>query len=400
MLTDCLEMPNLRARSHRYVQYLCEHYLFGRSDAIPDAVTGSERVWLASYAIAAFVYRVLALGTLMLFIAGKFFFIGVLLALLGAINWILLPFYNMLSYLCKSPTIRTVRSRALTVSAFLVLTSIILLFWVPLPLSTRAEGVIWIPEQARLRAATDGFVERIVAPPGSRVGAGDVLIICSDPQLSTRVKVLEARLEELETRYAAQWLIDIRQAQIIKEEISHAQEQLARARERLTDLIIRSRAAGVVEIPDAASLPGRYIQKGASLGYVLDQSTLTARVVVPDATVELVRNRSWRVDMRLVDRPAEIFATVIQREVPAGDDKLPSKALGTQGGGAIVVDPIDKDGVRSVEKIFHFDVALPPSAGIRAFGGRVYVRFDHGWEPIAMRWYRGLRQLFLSRFHV
>ena len=33
-------------------------------------------------------------------------------------------------------------------------------------------------------------------------------------------------------------------------------------------------------------------------------------------------------------------------------------------------------------------------------GGRVYVRFDHGTEPLATRWYRGLRRLFLKRFNV
>lgn len=400
ILADYLEIPNLRARSHQYSRYLCERYLFGSSELIPDAVTWSERIWLVSYSLAAFVYRVLALGTFTLVIASKFFFLGVLLALFGIISWLLVPSYSALHYLFKNPNIRIVRRRAFAVSALLGLVSILLLFWVPLPLRTRAEGVIWIPEQARLRAAIDGFVDRIVAQPGSRVEPGEVLIICHDPQLDSRVRVLEARLEELETRYMAQWLIDIRQAQIIKDEMSHVQEQLGHARERVAELIVRSRSAGVFEIPDAASLPGRFVRKGASLGYVLDHSALTARVVVSDAAVELVRSRSKRVEMRLVDRPSEIFATSVQREVPAGDEKLPSSALGTQGGGTIAVDPIDKDGIRSIEKLFQFDLALPANARIRAFGGRVYVRFDHGWEPIAMRWYRQLRQIFLSRFHV
>jgi putative peptide zinc metalloprotease protein len=30
----------------------------------------------------------------------------------------------------------------------------------------------------------------------------------------------------------------------------------------------------------------------------------------------------------------------------------------------------------------------------------VYVRFDHGWEPLAVQWARELRQLFLARFNV
>jgi hypothetical protein len=30
----------------------------------------------------------------------------------------------------------------------------------------------------------------------------------------------------------------------------------------------------------------------------------------------------------------------------------------------------------------------------------VYVRFDHGHKPLALQWYRSLRQLFLSRLDV
>jgi hypothetical protein len=33
-------------------------------------------------------------------------------------------------------------------------------------------------------------------------------------------------------------------------------------------------------------------------------------------------------------------------------------------------------------------------------GGRVYARFNHGNEPLALRLYREVRQLFLRRFNV
>jgi putative peptide zinc metalloprotease protein len=33
-------------------------------------------------------------------------------------------------------------------------------------------------------------------------------------------------------------------------------------------------------------------------------------------------------------------------------------------------------------------------------GGRVHVRFDHGWAPLGLQWYRQVRQLFLSHFNV
>jgi len=400
MLADYLEMPNLRARAQAYMKYWCERYIFGREDAVSEPATAAERAWLFVYPIGAFIYRLFALAAIVLFLAGKFFFVGVLLALGGIAAWILVPLGKTILYVCASPRIQSVRRRALIATALIAFVIAGALLWLPLPLRTRAEGVIWLPEQARLRASNDGFIEQIVATPGSRVQVGDVLIITGDPQLTTQVAVLEARLDELETRYTAQWLSDVRQAQIIKDEVEHVREQLARARERVSDLTIRSRAEGIFEMPEAESMPGRFVHQGALLGYVLDIGALSARVVVPDVDVDLVRHRTKRIELRLVDRPTETFTTTIQREVPAASEKLPSTALGSQGGGAIAVDPLDKEGLKAVEKIFQFDLALPNQAHVHAFGGRVYVRFDHGWEPLANRWERRLRQLFLSRFHV
>jgi putative peptide zinc metalloprotease protein len=400
ILADFLEMPNLRTRAQTYLSYLCEYYLLGRREAVAEAATPMERVWLTLYPIAAFVYRLFMLATIALFLAGKFFFIGVILALAGVAAWVLVPMFRLVSYVCTSPRIHSVRRRAVAASLLLLFLFASAILWAPLPLRTRAEGVIWIPEQARLRAGADGFVERLVAQPGTAVQRGDILMVCRDPQLTTRVRVLESRLEELQTQYMAQWLADHRQAEVIKVEIAHVEESLVRARERVAELIIRSRADGIFEVPEASKLPGRFVRQGTALGYVLDRKALTARVVVPQAEVELVRHRTHRIDVRLVDRPTESFSTVIQREVPAATEQLPATALGSQGGGAIAVDPLDTQGVKTVEKIFQFDLALPASAGINTFGGRVYVRFDHGWEPLVSRWHRTLRQLFLSRFYV
>jgi putative peptide zinc metalloprotease protein len=74
--------------------------------------------------------------------------------------------------------------------------------------------------------------------------------------------------------------------------------------------------------------------------------------------------------------------------------------LSQQGGGKIAIDPRDTLGVKAFQKIFLFDIELPDLNGFYNVGGRVYVRFDHGNEPLLWRWYRGLRQMFLRRFNV
>ena len=86
--------------------------------------------------------------------------------------------------------------------------------------------------------------------------------------------------------------------------------------------------------------------------------------------------------------------------MPAATQQLPSLALSSQGGGAIATDPRDTEGVKAVQRLFQLDLHLPSYTGMINIGGRVYVRFDHGWEPLVQRWYRHLRRLFLSKFYV
>jgi putative peptide zinc metalloprotease protein len=75
-------------------------------------------------------------------------------------------------------------------------------------------------------------------------------------------------------------------------------------------------------------------------------------------------------------------------------------ALSQEGGGEIAVDPREGFGHKAFQKLFLFDIEIPQRPDVFHVGGRVHVRFDHGNEPVAYRWYRGVRQLFLKRFSV
>ena len=53
---------------------------------------------------------------------------------------------------------------------------------------------------------------------------------------------------------------------------------------------------------------------------------------------------------------------------------------------------------KTFEKMFQFDLSLENPLHNTFIGSRVFVRFNHGFEPLAYRTYRILRQLFLKRF--
>jgi putative peptide zinc metalloprotease protein len=400
ILADLLEIPNLRQRANAYVGYLVERYLFGRAEAEAPPASRGERGWAFFYAVASFAYRVLVVVGIVLFIASQFFMLGVLLALAAVVAWAVVPAGKGLSVLFTSPRLRKVRTRAVAVSAALVALVAGLVTLVPVPYRSRAEGVVWIPEEAIVRAGIEGFVERVVTRPGSAVRRGDVLFECQDPFLAARIVVLTARLQELRARYTAERVADRVKAEIVREEMAYVERSLARAREQEAALTVRSAVDGTFVAPVADDLPGRFVKQGEVLGHVVDLARLTVRAVVGQGDVDLVRSRTFGVQVRLAERLDDVVDAMLRREVPSATERLPSSALGTAGGGRIAVDPTDTQGVRAMETVFQLDLDVPSSRRLVNVGGRVHVRFDHGWEPLAGQWYRQVRQLFLARFSV
>lgn len=401
ILTDILEIPNLAQLSINYLGYLFKRYLFGLKETQPPYAGPGKRFWLFIYSIAAFIYRVFIFTAIIFFIAGKFFFIGVLLGIWAFISMFIMPVFKRIQFVVSNSALREKRIRAVLTTGVIILAVLLLLFFMPFPSWTRTEGVIWVPEESHVRAGTSCFVEEVTARPNVYVRKGDILIKCRDPLLVAHYKTLKAELNSLNAQYNAQIYTDRVKALITKEEISHVRANLVRAEERLQELTIYSPGDGQFIIPGAEDLPGRYLNQGELVAYVLkvDKPT-TVRVVVKQSDVNLVRQHNRNVEVRLAERLDQILPAVIKREVPGAVERLPSTALGSAGGGEIPIEPWDAEGVKTLEKLFQFDIELPSTVDDKYIGGRVFVRFDHGFEPLAFQWYRSLRLLFMRRFNV
>ena len=402
ILADLLEIPNLANRSLRYWGYLVERYAFGVKDAETPEDSTSEKAWFLFYGLASSIYRVLVTVSIALFIAGEFFIIGVVLAIWAVVAMAVFPLIKTLQHVGSSPRLRQHRRRAVAVTAGTAAVLALLLFVVPMPSRTSAEGVIWLPEQAMVRTAHAGFVDTFLVSPGTAVAEGDLLVRSYDLGLDAQIRQSEAKVAELTATYGAQFVTDRARAGIVREQLESERATLDLLRNRAEGLLVRAGSHGVFISPKAADMPGRYYRKGELLGYVTANATPIARVVVQQESIDLVRLTTDRVSVRFAHRLDVVTGGRIVRQVPAGDEYLPSRALATEGGGRIATDPRDQKGAKTMERMFQLDIELTGQNAARNafFGERVYVRFDHETEPIGLQWYRAIRLLFLSHFHV
>ena len=401
ILADLIELPNLAQRSARYWGYLAERYLLRGRDALSPAETPGERAWFGFYGVASTLYRLFVTFAIAMFIGGRFFFFGVVLALWAVTMMAVVPAIRAISQVRERPNLRERSGRIFAAAGVALAGLVAVAWWVPLPYRTQAEGVVWLPQQATLRAGVPGFVSGLAVPPGQHVEAGMPLVHSVDPALTAQLRISEARVAELEATYSIEFVSDRARAEIVREQLRFEQASLDRTRQRVAGLEVAAQTSGVFTLVQPNDMPGRYYHQGDVLGYVLGRVEPIVRVVVEQAEADGVGMSVQRVGLRMANDLGRVIAGRIVRQVPAGSDEAPSQALVASGGGKLAADPRDPEGRKTLARIFEIDVApLAPLGRAPAYGQRVYVRFDMAPAPLATRTYRTLRRLFLRHFDV
>jgi putative peptide zinc metalloprotease protein len=399
ILQDLIEMPNLRQRAGQFVTGVLQRRLFGIASDAAAGASPREAFWFTVFQACSYTYRISVTFGIALFVGTHYFVVGVLLGLWAVVSAFVLPLAGLVAYLAFSPKLRRHRVRALAASGAATALIAALLFAVPLPHWTNAQGVLWGAEQSVVRAGADGFVTRVVARPGENVRRGEALVVAEDPLLPPKVRALEAEKEAYAARYQSERVENLVASMITAEKMKAVEAELGRALEHQRDLVVLSPADGVFAVAAAEDLPGRYYRQGQQIGYVIPDGAVLARVLVPQQSIDLVRAKGTRVMVRLAEHLDEEIPGRILREVPGASDRLPSMALSQIGGGDVALDPRTGQ-PKALQTYFELEIELLVPQGERPVGagGRVFVRFAHPAQPLAGQLWHAAQQLYLRRF--
>ena len=399
ILMDLIEMPNLGPRSNRYIGYLIQRYVFNVEKAVSTADSPDERKILLVYSVASYFYRLVVMSAIVLFVATKFFIIGILLAVWATFQMFVMPVLKLLWFVLASPVLKDRRTRAIGLTGSFVAVIASGFLFVPAPLATVSEGVIKAPEHTSIYAQAEGFVSNVTAAPNQTVAPGDVLLSLEAPLLEAEISVLKAQSLELEALLQAAQE-DPAQARLFRAEIDHVSAQLVRARERQEALVVRAPRSGAFLTENVESLLDRYLVRGQSPGYVSDLDNAMIEAALPAYHFDLLRNRLVGVQVRPAWDLSLRRETNVALIEPGTTRQLRSAVLAASGGGPFSLEPAQGNQLLSIEDVFHVRLTVPEDWDLRRVGDRVYVLFDLGTEPLGFQIYRVARRLFLRRFDV
>jgi putative peptide zinc metalloprotease protein len=399
IFSDLVEIPNLYQRSKQYLYYLVKKYAWGVRQAQNPATSNGEKAYLGIYSVASTIYRVVICVGILLFVSQKLFFLGVLLAVAAVVAWVLVPLGKFVHYLGTNGELARVRGRAIlsTIATFAAV--IVGIGLIPAPDRARVEGVVEPVTLEIVHTQEDGWI-RAYRETGALVAPGDWLVRTENPELAAHAKQLAAEKEEVTAQLAKAAVEDQSAWQALEVKLAELEKEISNVNGQLAALSVGAPQKGTWISPRIDETQGIYAKRGERLGVVADMSELvvvaTAGQKVAGLLTELhSAGKDIPLEIRMRGRPDEIFGGTILSILPAGQEQLPSAALGYQAGGSMATKADDRQGMHSTEQFFQIRV-VPSAEGqkILRSGQVVMVRFEMEEKPLARQWERSLYQLF------
>lgn len=406
VLSDWIEIPNLSQRSLGYLYYLIKRYVWGVRNPHNPANTAGERRWFFCYGIASTGYRIFISIRILLFLSNRLpealFIIVPILAISALIMWICIPSGRFVHYLLTHGELARTRMRAIGSTLVIGIVLAALLGLIPLPDRVRIEGVVEPVQLAIIHTEVDGFVQSLLSSPSPVQPGQPALLQMVNPQLDSERIQLLAQMEGLQARRRLAQTQEPAARQILEDQIAALQEKVARVAQQIDSLTVVSPLEGIWVAPGIERAQGAYLRRGQELGFVgsLDQMRIRATAGQAVAAL-LIEQPIRRMEIRIKKHPQSTLSGQIETIFPAGQEILPSRALGYAAGGSVATDLRDQRGIRAAEHFFEIRIRPSLDTSLRLLTGqRVVVRIQLPSKPVAVQIWRFFRQLFQRRFHV
>ena len=360
ILSDMVEMPNLRTRSSQYLLHLIKRYALGIRQ-LPPPVEKSERVGLVLYAIAATIVRTMVVCLIIFKIAGRFFVIGMGIALVTAAVWLLVPLGKAFHYLFISPQTFNVRARAAVLVISGVALVVLLTGFLGLPQRATAPCIVEADQEEVLRAKWPGFLREIAVVDGQQVAAGDVIAVAENDQLAFDLVRITSDIRESVARLGQLRTISDRVAEAQAEEyrLEMLRKEQDVLRQRMNDLTIRSPISGCVIAPGLDKSKGTFVQIGQALVRIASMESLSLQVVLDgDSVSDVERYQEKLVGVRFRTQPGKTIKGRIRKISREATTQAPPRAVTNLAGGPVLIDRSSPEQARTLLPWFKVEVEL------------------------------------------
>jgi len=421
VLSDLVDIPNLRQRSRDAVRQSFEQVVLGRSldDSDSPPSLGLLAYGLASIAYSFFVIFAITWMVYQTCSAWQLSVLGRLLAISVLCGVILFPLLRLLLRFQMDLRNSRIRARRAVPGLLMLFGGLIALLTIPVTHNVSAGFVIGPSEAQPVYVTVPGTVVQSL-PADTVVSSGDVIATLGNPYLrrerakqAARVKELTIQLTGMERRRAADSTVAFR-LPTTRDALNSAKEQLSRLDSELDRLSVTSPQDGTVLLPPNVSPSqldilaredtlnnwtgtpldtqnqGAWLDAGTLLCSVGDSQKLKATLMVDQTDIEYIK-LGQAVTLQLQSNPGELLSGTIEEIAQRDAGQLPREitaaGLAPQAGGRFSVS-------EAARVIFQVRVCVStPEKAVGLYSPGM-ARIDCGRHSTAFVLWRQFRQTF------
>lgn len=381
VLSDWLEIPNLRARAQQELSHWSKRWLLGLNDGARPAAGAMLPTLLSFGALAGFYRYSVTLGICALLaikLQGFGLLVGglMLAALLGG------SFIGALRYLWFAEETRRVRPRAAALGAALALGAPTALFAVPARSNVLSVGVTQRAEQCIVRAEDAGFLRSLDVAQGPHVEAGGAIASLENSSRHEALLAAQAALDAARAqfdRFIAEGDPRAAEQRIL---LAAAESTLQDRRAALAALSLKSAIGGEVVSRLDASEVGRFVEPGEAIATIA-AGPWQVRTLLTDEQLAAAAPRIGDLaEFRSDHRPEVTLHGQIRRVRPVGSRAIALLPLTQVGGGDIVVDADGAAQQPYFELVVELDAVGQP--GLLRHNMTGHVRLPGQSEPLGL----------------
>lgn len=403
MLSDYAEIPNLYQKAQQQWKYFGDRYILGTVSAQSKATDSREWYWLTLYGLLSFGYLIIITVGISLFLMDQWLPLGILVILMTLYGKFIAPLYQLGKHLKGSAT-QGNRQRAVGSVAAIGIALVILLAAVPFPDSIKAHGIVKANGSSNIYLQTNGKLDRLNVSHGERVQKGQLIASFTNADLESEIVLMEAAKVEATAQYRQALHQSSNDLESIQQKLDSIDARIESLQEQHGQLNVVSDQDGEWVAPDLHELIGSWLQRGHTLGEVVDQGSFQFVAVVAQAQADILFKQNFqKAELRLA---GQADGNMVLRDVtiiPYQSERLPSVSLGWLGGGDIAVNTNEPSGAKAKESFYLLQTDIPAQQlqGITLLHGLSgTVRLQTPAQPLLTQAYRAIKQLAQKRYAI
>ena len=404
VMSDWLEIPNLRIKSTQFFTYLLQEKVLGLEVPVQSYLPRSRRTLFVTYAITSYLYRWVVTFSILFFLSQflkpyKLQSLSYMLALGSLVPLLAMPVYQMGKFFRTPGRMRKVKKAraAAFAAAFAAVVALILL--IPTPLRVQGTLVLSPAQPIQIYSEVEGQLVDMPYRDGAWVKEGEVVA-----KLINREKQKELIQRQSEHDVYARKALWYNQStenegRALAQQNAHMADELepslAKISEQLGKLVLVAPKDGqVIGLPDPETL-GQWVKPGKPFCEVADPHHMEAHLIIDQSDIDLIhldgKVNAW---VKVYGRSEATIKSQVAQIAKRNREEIPAE-LSNTAGGEIAAKPDPKTGQIKPQSTV-YEVVIPVDNPNLEFhpGQRGFAKIDAGTHTFGWWLWRLLTKTF------